>query len=739
MSHVGYFKKIFVFTLFCSLGSLHGSDSPVKRFSALPGPEYSDMLDYFDAALKFPEFIFEVTRYRAFANAYFKEWGNYYPPALVTADSFLTAIDRVIASYNAVHSKPSDWLNAERVDFEREENREIYYSPEKEGMVTNGYIQKITLPPGAEVIFFGDLHGSLQAFIRTLSKLMAEEYLDNNLKLKPNTYMIFLGDFVDYGRYGADTLFTALHLRATNPDNVFLCRGNHEEFSMNEKNMFDFAGEIRTRYASPASSETVEKDESDVDDSEAVAAQATSTTLLNQIYKLYKHLPYAIFVSIEGNAGAGFAQCCHGGLDPALENGFLKTSFLPDPKVKFARLPATTFQNPVDSNDFTGSCNLNWGDFSGELNPEGKKTSVRGEGIWAYSINGAKNYMEKLNIQAIFRGHQDNFNAFKMLIRNISNPLYIFSQRPAVLNELYDLAPSEENAELLVYNEGLILKTFKTIVDSPASLQTHGFTLANLSNLSTIVLGEKVSDWVIAPIFTFSNAQATRGNEDCGYGILSLGETWATSRLRVHLFTNDFMQNRYRISNMGEIRADVLEYLQDHEMQVVHISAYPNEGALPYEQGMPIEAFACLSMFPFSTHIAVDGSSTTYPISEATYPGYPALTINYIDQLKDEKKSLEGPIQKVLSNILPLDAGFHPSFMERIRSRSSKPPSPTSSGRSSTDLSDEDKLASSTTPPGISGVTVQVAKIDVPKTKNIFQKIFAKITNLFAKESTVRA
>ena len=49
---------------------------------------------------------------------------------------------------------------------------------------------------------------------------------------KPNTYMVFLGDYTDRGNYGIEVLYTMLRLKLANPEQVFMARGNHEDIQM---------------------------------------------------------------------------------------------------------------------------------------------------------------------------------------------------------------------------------------------------------------------------------------------------------------------------------------------------------------------------------------------------------------------------------------------------------------------------------------------------------------------------
>jgi hypothetical protein len=95
----------------------------------------------------------------------------------------------------------------------------------------------------------GDLHGCAQAFVRMLVLLMSEGFIDGGLRLTgQNSYMVFLGDFVDYGRNGCETLALMMLCRSLNPQRVLVCRGNHEDCSIYARPEYGFLLELQQRY-----------------------------------------------------------------------------------------------------------------------------------------------------------------------------------------------------------------------------------------------------------------------------------------------------------------------------------------------------------------------------------------------------------------------------------------------------------------------------------------------------------
>lgn len=93
--------------------------------------------------------------------------------------------------------------------------------------------QKLIIPKNDHAFVFGDFHGNFDALKKLIQNLIDKEKLDNNLKLKPNNYLVFLGDYVDRGQQGIEILLTLFRLKIQNTKQVILLRGNHEDFQQN--------------------------------------------------------------------------------------------------------------------------------------------------------------------------------------------------------------------------------------------------------------------------------------------------------------------------------------------------------------------------------------------------------------------------------------------------------------------------------------------------------------------------
>ena len=79
-----------------------------------------------------------------------------------------------------------------------------------------------------------------------LDSLNESGKMDGFRLAKPNTYMVFLGDYTDRGNYGIEVLYTMLRLKLANPEQVFMARGNHEDIQMIAS--YGFLAECQKKY-----------------------------------------------------------------------------------------------------------------------------------------------------------------------------------------------------------------------------------------------------------------------------------------------------------------------------------------------------------------------------------------------------------------------------------------------------------------------------------------------------------
>jgi len=321
-----------------------------------------DPLRVLDEILRLPEFIFEKPSYDKYHKSRLPQLPlPGYPPAIIPSDLFLLIINAFTATY------PDEVSHA---------------------IGETDYVQKLSIEPDAELRVMGDLHGCAQAFVRMLALLMNEGFIDGGLRLTgQNSYLVFLGDFVDYGRNGCETLALMMLCRCINPRRVLVCRGNHEDCSIYARPEYGFLLELQSRYSDQIGPLRVAIDTS------------------------FECMPLAIFVGIKGNPAAGFAQLCHGGLeiDTTTIESFQRMLQSPDETARC-----------LVSSQSSSRCNLQWGDFSGVAIHGGVASSTRG---YTHDIEGTKAAISKLDVRCVFRGHQDHLHAAKNLVESFKEPV----------------------------------------------------------------------------------------------------------------------------------------------------------------------------------------------------------------------------------------------------------------------------------------------------------------------------
>jgi len=150
------------------------------------------------------------------------------------------------------------------------------------------FMQKIIVPTGSTLYVWGDTHGCIHSLLRTLNHLRELKCIDDNFKIiKPNTYLMYLGDCVDKGHYGLEVLYTLMRLKTANPDHVILIRGNHEDAYIN-------------KIATPINFED-----------ELIAKQFKHR---NRLYRLYDMMPPIVYLG-SGAKNRAYLMCCHGGME----------------------------------------------------------------------------------------------------------------------------------------------------------------------------------------------------------------------------------------------------------------------------------------------------------------------------------------------------------------------------------------------------------------------------------------
>lgn len=223
----------------------------------------------------------------------------------------------------------------------------------------------INLPKGYKLYVVGDVHCG----IHTLTN-----FLVNNLKVKndwtlpPYTKVAFCGDYVDRGPYGIEVLYTVLKLQAANPDSVFLCKGNHEDYKTFDS--YGLVDEVTNQF------DTTFKEPFD-----KVVEDLTVVT---------GSLPSALFISIQGK---GMVQLCHGGIVHTGHEDHAKLKEYVQNKDNYGLITPKNRTHP-----------LKWADFTQDDDYIGK---IRGIDNNIFGIKQVEEYCESLGLVGIISGHQD--------------------------------------------------------------------------------------------------------------------------------------------------------------------------------------------------------------------------------------------------------------------------------------------------------------------------------------------
>jgi len=139
-----------------------------------------------------------------------------------------TDVDDIIARMLEKRNSPPGSkveLKAHEVRYLIEKSREIFIS------------QPVLLDLEAPLKIVGDIHGQYYDLLRLF------EYGG----FPPDANYLFLGDYVDRGPNGMETICLLLAYKIKYPENFFMLRGNHECSSINR--IYGFYDECKTRYS----------------------------------------------------------------------------------------------------------------------------------------------------------------------------------------------------------------------------------------------------------------------------------------------------------------------------------------------------------------------------------------------------------------------------------------------------------------------------------------------------------
>lgn len=224
------------------------------------------------------------------------------------------------------------------------------------------------------------------------------QFILNKCGLPPGRSWLFLGDYVDRGKFGVETFCLLIALKTRYPNNCYMLRGNHEDYNVSMT--YGFFDECIEKYG-------------DFD----------RHLVFLSFVNVFNHMPVAAVIN-------GRVLAMHGGLSPELNgkkdlNGLKKPSFVPAKGLM---------------------CDLVWSDPDGEK--PGWSTSGRSVSL-CYDQSIIRRFCRRQSLELIVRGHQIktawkkqgyNMMTGNKLLTLFSAPNYSnFENTSAVLNVSKDM------------------------------------------------------------------------------------------------------------------------------------------------------------------------------------------------------------------------------------------------------------------------------------------------------------
>jgi hypothetical protein len=223
------------------------------------------------------------------------------------------------------------------------------------------------LPPEGEAIFVGDTHGDVES---TLTVIRDSGFLEA-MAAGEKKYMVFMGDYVDRGRYSVENLSVVLRLKTMFPENVAVLQGNHERREKLERGVLP----LENRYVGKLNDLA-----RDFMQDYVVAG--------NGIFAVHGGIPV---VNDQGRFRA------FDSLKMANAFYFEQT----EDEVPYSRLPYFDPRNPMYQ--------CQWNGFH---NGGGVVKSERGEGVYMLGGDVLGEFLEDVGCSVVFHAHDANRNEF---------------------------------------------------------------------------------------------------------------------------------------------------------------------------------------------------------------------------------------------------------------------------------------------------------------------------------------
>ena len=219
------------------------------------------------------------------------------------------------------------------------------------GMSSGDYLN-FQIPDNLVVV--GDLHGDFTSLKKIMNEISYKEYLRAESNI-----LIFLGDYVDRGKYSLEVLLFLCGIKSLFPNNMFMLRGNHEAYHRFPFSAFDFPRDLQNKFGGSG-----------------------KTLYTNTIVPFFDSLSSICEIN-------GFGLLVHGGL-PVIED----MEFFRNYKFRLSEMKSDgELLEEILWNDPKEFIDRNW------------QSSNRGLGKY-FGINITKNWLSHTNTMIIIRGHE---------------------------------------------------------------------------------------------------------------------------------------------------------------------------------------------------------------------------------------------------------------------------------------------------------------------------------------------
>jgi len=232
-----------------------------------------------------------------------------------------------------------------------------------------------------DVCIVGDLHGDFPSLLSIIQPFF-DEKVDS---------IIFLGDYVDRGKYSLVTLLLVLGLMLAWPKNVIALRGNHEDRDLNQ--IYGFEDELNTLYGS----------------------HDTTQKVLDYLEIIYDYLSLAALTPQR-------SICLHGGIPKNLHS-IKDLNMIPKPHSNVTQIE----NNDLMIQLYKHFYQIRWNDPS-EYQKQQFQSSDRGPNSLIFNEEVITNFLENSGSKRIIRSHESYRGGFESLFNG--KLLHIFSNQP---------------------------------------------------------------------------------------------------------------------------------------------------------------------------------------------------------------------------------------------------------------------------------------------------------------------